>query len=112
MPTPDAAVVFTTLGSHDDAAAFVQALLDRRLIACGTILPGARSLYRWEGKIANELEAFVVLKTSAARIPELETAFTELHPYKVFELLALPVAAGSPRYLDWIGAETTLPAST
>ncbi|MDQ3698716.1 MAG: divalent-cation tolerance protein CutA [Gemmatimonadota bacterium] len=106
MPSTDALVVLTTVASSEDAAALVRSLLERRLIACGTILPGARSLYRWEGKLADEQEVVVLLKTSAPRIEELELAFAELHHYKVPELLALPVSAGLRKYLDWIGEET------
>ena len=108
MAHTDAIVVLTTLASGDEAHAFVRALLERRLIACGTMLPGAKSLYRWQGKIAEEQEVVVLLKTRAARLDSLRDAFTALHPYKVPELLALPVEAGLEQYLAWINGETTL----
>ena len=108
MSHTDAIVVFTTLAGTEEAISLVRALLDRRLIACGTILPGARSLYRWEGKLADEQEVVVLLKTRAARMDLLQQAFNELHPYKVPELLALPVTAGNEKYLEWINGETTL----
>jgi periplasmic divalent cation tolerance protein len=107
----DAAVVLTTLASVDEAVKLVRTLLDRRLIACGNILPGVRSIYRWEGKVADEQEVIVLLKTRAARIEALEMAFGELHPYKVPELLALPVSAGLHKYLEWIDDETSLTLS-
>lgn len=99
-------VVLTTLGSAEDAHAFVRALVDRRLVACGTIVPGARSVYRWEGKIADEHEAIVLLKTRRDRWTELQQAARTLHPYKVPELLALAVSDGLPAYLDWVSSET------
>lgn len=108
MPHTDAITVLTTVATPDEAVAFVRALLERRLIACGTVLPGARSLYRWEGRIADEQEVMVVLKTRTARLESLQVAFGELHPYKVPELLALPVSAGHEKYLSWISKETTL----
>lgn len=108
MGHTDAIVVLTTLASSDEAATFVRALLDRRLIACGTMLPGARSLYRWEGKVADEQEIVVLLKTRSARLEALQVAFRELHPYKVPELLALPVDTGLARYVEWINTETSL----
>jgi periplasmic divalent cation tolerance protein len=108
MPQTDAIVVLTTVTTADEALALVRGLLERRLIACGTVMPGARSLYRWQGKIADEQETFVVLKTRAARLEGLRLAFSELHPYKVPELLALPVSAGLEKYLEWIDGETSL----
>jgi periplasmic divalent cation tolerance protein len=108
MPHTDAVVVMTTVASTDEAIGLVRTLLDRRLIACGTLFPGARSLYRWNGKVADEQEVVVMLKTRSARIAALESAFAEVHPYKVPELLALPVTAGLGKYLDWINGETTL----
>src|SRR5205823_10444077 len=104
----DAVVVLTTLASTEEAAKFVRALLDRRLVACGTILPAARSLYRWEDKLADETEVVVMLKTRSGAIHGLEKAFKELHPYKVPELLAVPVTGGLERYLGWINSETSL----
>ncbi len=111
MPHTDAITVLTTVASADEAVALVRALLERRLVACGTLVPGARSLYRWEGKIADEQEVLVILKTRASRLESLRTAFGELHPYKVPELLALPVTAGDDRYLAWINKETALALS-
>ena len=108
MPHTDAITVLTTVASADEAVALVRALLERRLVACGKLVPGARSLYRWEGKIADEQEVLVILKTRASRLDSLKTAFGELHPYKVPELLALPVSAGHEKYLSWITKETTL----
>ena len=107
----DAIVVLTTLASAEEAVALVRTLLERRLIACGNILPGVRSLYRWEGKVADEREVIVILKTRTVRLDALELAFGELHPYKVPELLALPVSAGLHKYLEWIDDETSLTLS-
>ncbi|HXY29260.1 MAG TPA: divalent-cation tolerance protein CutA [Gemmatimonadaceae bacterium] len=108
MSHTDALVVLTTIATTDEAIRLIRSLLERRLIACGTILPGARSLYRWEGKVAEEQEVVVLLKTRSARLASIEAAFADLHPYKVPELLALPVEAGLPRYLEWIAGETSL----
>ena len=101
-------VVLTTVAWDEEAVTLIRELLDRRLIACGTLFPGARSLYRWQGKVADEREVVLLLKTRSARLESLREAFTELHPYKVPELLALPVEAGLDKYLDWINGETTL----
>ena len=104
----DAVVVLTTIANEEEAVTLIRELLDRRLIACGTVQAGARSLYRWEGKVADEHEAMVLLKTRSGCIEGLRRAFAELHPYKVPELLAIPVTGGLERYLGWINSETSL----
>jgi periplasmic divalent cation tolerance protein len=108
MPHTDATVVLTTVASDEEAVKLVRALLDRRLIACGTLVPGARSLYRWQGKIADEREVLLLLKTRSARVEALQEAFNELHPYKVPELLVLSVDTGLEKYIEWINGETSL----
>ena len=104
----DAVVVLTTIATSDEAVTLIRELLDRRLIACGTVLPQSRSLYRWEGKVADETEAVLLLKTRSGCVEGLRRAFAELHPYKVPELLAIPVTGGLERYLGWINSETSL----
>jgi periplasmic divalent cation tolerance protein len=104
----DAIVVLTTVASEEEAVRLVRVLLERRLIACGTLVPGTRSLYRWQNRVADEREVLVLLKTRSARLESLQGAFGELHPYKVPELLALSVAAGFDKYLEWINNETSL----
>ena len=108
MPHSDAIVVLTTVSNDDEAVTLVKALLERRLIACGTLVPGARSIYRWQGKISDEREVLLLLKTRSARVESLQAAFKELHPYKVPELLALSVDTGLEKYLEWINGETSL----
>jgi len=104
----DAVIVFTTIANEEEAVKLIRELLDRRLIACGTVQSGGRSIYRWEGKIADETEAILMLKTRSGCVEGLRRAFTELHPYKVPELLAIPVTGGLERYLGWINSETSL----
>lgn len=102
----DTVVVLTTVANVEEADILVRELVERRLAACGTMLPEARSIYRWEGKLAEESEVVVILKTSTHAFEALKAAFPELHPYAVPELLALPVTGGLERYLGWIGSET------
>ena len=100
-----ALVVLTTLASDADARALVTALVAARLVACGTLLPGARSIYRWEGQVKEEAEVVVLLKTDVSKWAALCAAVTERHPYRVPELLALPVERGLERYLAWVTSE-------
>jgi periplasmic divalent cation tolerance protein len=108
MSYTDAMVVLTTVANEKEGITLVRGLLERRVIACGTLLPGARSLYRWEDKFADEQEVVILLKTRSAALESLRVAFSELHPYKVPELLAMPVNAGLDKYLHWITSETSL----
>jgi len=103
--TAAALVVLTTLANDADARALVTALVAARLVACGTLLPGARSIYRWEGQMKEEAEVVVLLKTDASKWEALCAAVRERHPYQVPELLALPVERGLERYLSWLTSE-------
>jgi periplasmic divalent cation tolerance protein len=100
-----ALVVLTTLATDAEARALVTALLAARLVACGTLLPGARSIYRWKGGVTEEAEVVVLLKTDASKWEALCAAVRDRHPYEVPELLALPVARGLERYLSWLASE-------
>lgn len=106
MTATAAVVVLTSVATEADGIELIRQLVERRLIACGTVLAGARSIYRWQGAVADEREAVVLLKTVMERIPDLRAAFAQWHRYEVPELLALPVAAGSDAYLAWVDAET------
>jgi periplasmic divalent cation tolerance protein len=99
-------VVLTTLATADAARVLVRRLVEDRVVACGTVVPGSTSIYRWQGTITTDEEALVVLKTVGARWDALVAAIERHHPYEVPELLALPVTAGLPSYLSWVEAET------
>jgi periplasmic divalent cation tolerance protein len=97
-------VVLMTVPSADVAERVVRTLVDERLVACGNILPGLTSIYRWQGAVQTDPEVLVILKTVAARVPALLERAPELHPYEVPEVLVLPVAAGHKPYLQWVRA--------
>lgn len=67
------------------------------------LFPAMTSVYRWEGKIQEERELQLVIKTTADRLPALETRLRDLHPYELPEFLVLPAGGGSQAYLAWIG---------
>jgi periplasmic divalent cation tolerance protein len=105
-PDPSHLVVLTTLPDPEAAHRFVRTLVEARVVACGTILGDARSVYRWQGAIEEAAEVQVILKTRRERWDALVEAVREAHPYDVPELLALPVDAGLPDYLRWVDDET------
>ena len=98
----DMLLVFTSFGSEDDAARVVRALVEERLIACGSVLPGARSIYRWKGAVADEREAVALLKTRKQDWTALVSRLHELHAYETPECIAVRVASGAPKYLAWL----------
>ena len=102
-------MAFTTAPTAEAARALVAALVERRIVACGTVLPGATSIYRWKGAVERKEEALVVLKTTTGRWEELAAALPGLHPYEVPELVAMPVVGGHPAYLQWVSDETAEP---
>ncbi len=101
----DALVVLVTAPDAEVAARLARALVEDRLAACGNVLPGLRSIYRWEGQVHDEPEALLLLKTTRARFEALREAVLRLHPYQVPEVIALPVEAGSAPYLAWLSAQ-------
>lgn len=106
--TADAVVlVLTTLPDAARAEELARRLLEEHLIACANLLPGVRSLFRWNGELQQEAEVLVLMKTRRRRVPELLRRVPELHPYELPEVLALPVEAGLDAYCAWVVTETT-----
>jgi periplasmic divalent cation tolerance protein len=103
----DALLVLTTLPSANAAAEVAKAVVGEKLAACANILPALRSIYRWEGKVQDENEVLVLLKTRQGQYERLKARILELHPYEVPEVLAIAVEQGHGAYLDWIRRETT-----
>jgi periplasmic divalent cation tolerance protein len=95
-----------TAPSVEAAETIVRALVDERLVACGNIVPGVTSIYRWEGEVQRETEALVVLKATANGVEALIRRAAELHPYGVPELLAIDVAQGFRPYMDWVASSS------
>lgn len=95
-------IVFTSFGNEEDAARVVRALVEERLIACGNLLPGARSIYSWKQAVADEREVVAILKTRKQDWAALLSRLHELHPYEVPECVAVRIAAGAPRYMEWL----------
>ena len=102
----EAIVVLVTTPTPERATEIARAVVGERLAACGNVVPALRSVYRWEGKVQEDEEALLVLKTTRARFDALRDRVLALHPYDVPEVIALPVVAGSAAYLDWIESET------
>ncbi len=102
-------LVYCACPDQATAERIAATLVDERLAACVNLLPGATSLYRWQGQIQRDAETLLMIKTRSAVYRLLETRISELHPYEVPEIIALPIQAGSAHYLNWIVENTGAP---
>ena len=100
-------IVFTAFGSEEEAARVVRTLVEERLVACGNLLPGARSIYRWKGAVEDQKEVVAILKTRKSDWPALMSRLSELHSYETPEIVAVRLGSGSPGYLAWLEESLT-----
>ena len=105
----DAVVIFVTAGSEAEAETIAKALVEERLAACVNILSPMRSIYRWQGKVADDREWLLVIKTHAERFAAVETTVKALHSYQVPEVIALPIVVGTEGYLQWLRESVSEP---
>jgi periplasmic divalent cation tolerance protein len=98
----DIHIVLCTVPDTGTGQRIASRLVEYRLAACVNLLPAIQSVYRWQGAVHSDEEALLMIKARAADYPELEAAILESHPYELPEIIAVPLAGGLPRYLDWI----------
>lgn len=99
----DKVVVFVTSKDAAESEKIAHALVEKRLAACVNILPQIRSFYRWEGKIQDDPEYLMVIKTSRELFSAVRAEVERLHSYHVPEVICLPIVEGSSNYLTWLG---------
>jgi periplasmic divalent cation tolerance protein len=99
-------VVLTTWPVDRDPADLARRLVDERLVACVNVLPEMRSFYRWEGRVHDEREQQVLMKTTVERLAALEHRLHDLHPYDVPEFLVVEIHAASQAYGQWVAENT------
>jgi periplasmic divalent cation tolerance protein len=97
-----ARIVLTTAADPDEAGRLAHTLVEERLIACATLIPSVRSIYRWQGEVEDSTETLLLLKTGAQQVAALEARLKTLHSYDTPEFLVLPVESGSHAYLEWL----------
>ena len=95
-------IVFMTASNREEAVKIVRTLLEERLIACANIMDPVSSFFWWKGKIEEEKEVLVIMKSHETLFKKLSKRVMELHSYDTPEILALPIVDGSASYLDWI----------
>jgi periplasmic divalent cation tolerance protein len=102
----DPMLVLVTASDADEAARLARALVDERLAACVNIVPGLRSLYRWQGRVEDAPEVLLLVKSVRPRLAAIVARVRALHSYSVPEVVAVPIVGGSEPYLAWLAAET------
>jgi len=103
MP-PDSALLVLITCPPDAADGLAEALVEARLAACVNLLPGLRSVYRWQDAVERADETLLIAKTTTAGYAALEAKVRALHPYELPEVVAVDIAAGLPAYLEWLAA--------
>lgn len=107
----DALVIFVTAGSEAEAETIAKALVEEQLAACVNILNPLRSIYRWEGKLADDREWLLIIKTRTERFSAVEARVKALHSYQAPEVIALPIVQGAEGYLRWLLENVAEPRS-
>lgn len=105
---PDACVVMVTCGQPEEAQMIARSIVTENLAACVNLIglnAPVRSFYQWEGKLQEENEILLIIKTRFPLLDKLEKRIGALHSYSVFEMVALPIQAGSEKYLNWIAEQ-------
>ncbi|HEB98299.1 MAG TPA: divalent-cation tolerance protein CutA [Thiotrichales bacterium] len=98
----DILLILCTVPDADTGRRIATDLMEYRLAACVNLLPEITSIYRWRGKAETGTEVLLMIKARAADYPALETRIRSQHPYELPEIIAVPVTAGLPAYLDWV----------
>ena len=99
-------MIYVTCGTHEEATAIARTLVEERLAACANIIAGMRSVYRWQGRVCEDEEVVVILKTTADKVAEVTERVKALHSYDLPCVVEIPLGGGNGAYLDWIVAET------
>ena len=101
--------VYMTTGTQEEARRIGRALVEARLAACVNIIPGMNSMYWWEGELQDDNETVLIAKTREELLADLIDKVKAMHSYECPCVVALPIEAGNPAYLDWLARETESP---
>ena len=99
-------VILVTVVNQEEAVRIGEELVNAKLAACASVVPGIQSIYRWKGKVTKAQEVLLILKSTKPRYRALEKAIKALHTYEIPEIIALQVKEGLDRYIGWVRSET------
>ena len=97
-----AVVVFVAGPDENTLTSIAERVVGERLAACVNVIPGVRSVYRWNDDVQTSQEVLGIMKTTRSAVGDLKRRVLELHPYEVPEFIVIPIESGSPSYLDWV----------
>ena len=100
-------IVMVTAASQDEAVKIADQVVSSRLAACASTIPTVRSTYWWDGKLMNDEESLLLIKTTSDKFYSLQETILKIHSYKVPEIIAIPVSQGFGPYLEWVCRETS-----
>lgn len=98
----DSSICYVTTPNEESAKKIARDVITNKLAACVNIIPNIQSIYEWEGKINEDLEYLLMIKTTTENVENLTTYVRENHPYSVAEVISVKIENGNPPYLDWI----------
>lgn len=95
-------ICYVTTPNEESAKKIARSVISNKLAACVNIIPNIQSIYEWEGRINEDLEYLLMIKTTTANVEELTTYVRDNHPYSVAEVISVKIENGNPPYLDWV----------
>ena len=99
-------IIQTTASNEEEAKKIAKALVEKKLIACWSIIPKVYSIYTWQNSLCEENESLMIMKSKTELYSQIEKEIKELHSYEVPEIISIPINAGSKEYLNWIEEQT------
>jgi periplasmic divalent cation tolerance protein len=106
----DKIVIMVTASSRRECRKIARHLVETKLAACVNIAPGIESIYRWKGKLAEDQECLMLIKSTRQLFPEIKAAISKIHSYHTPEIIALLIIDGSRNYLQWLGDSVKQPS--
>lgn len=95
-------IVYVTTPNDESAKKIAKGIIDKKLAACVNILPNILSIYEWDGKVNEDSEVLLMIKTTTSYVDQLSKFVRENHPYSVAEVISVKIDNGNPPYLDWV----------
>ena len=105
--SPKIYLVYVTVASQDEGLRIARAVVDEALAACANLLPGITSVYKWKGKVHEDHEQLLLMKTSAGTLQQLCTRVVQLHSYECPCVVSWPLEQGHSEFLQWVRTQTS-----